>query len=84
MNIDDYFYYVHGTSSEDYNEFFLTGIKDHDIFYRIETTMEKLDEGSLKNGELEKIMKNRRDKVGELCENVFIIKIPKCYFPDHV
>ena len=80
MNTSDYFYYIHRTAESDYTKFFEKGLIDFDKTFVIESTMEKLDENVLPNGGLQEIMKTSfRD--GD--EYVFLIKIPKCYFPNH-
>jgi len=79
-NQNEYFYYIHRTPESDYMSFFNKGLVDYDPTFAIESTMEKLDETVLLNGELQETMKKAlRD--GD--EFVFLIKIPKCYFPDH-
>lgn len=79
MNTKDYFYYIHRTPFSDYTDFFNSGLIDYDKEFKIESTMEKISEDDIVNGRLEEKMKNFRD----LDENIFLIKIPKCYFPDH-
>lgn len=72
-------YYIHRTGKEDYNSFFKVGVIDFDLSYKIESTMERISDEDIANGYLETKMKSLR----ETDENVILIKIPKCYFPDH-
>ena len=78
MNTNDYFYYLHKTPEADYTKFFEIGLIDYDKTFRIESTMEKVDENTLLHGGLEEVMKTFRE--GDA--NIFLIKIPKSYFPD--
>ena len=58
MNTNDYFYYLHKTPEADYTKFFEIGLIDYDKTFRIESTMEKVDENTLLHGGLEEVMKN--------------------------
>ena len=53
MNTNDYFYYLHKTPEADYTKFFEIGLIDYDKTFRIESTMEKVDENTLLHGGLE-------------------------------
>lgn len=72
-------YYIHRSSVTDYNSFFKKGVIDKDTTFRIESTMERISDEDIANGFLENKMKELRNDD----ENVFLIKIPKCYFPTH-
>ena len=79
-NTNEYFYYIHRTPESDYMKFFNKGLIDFDTSFKIGSTMEKVDENVLLNGGLQETMKTAlRD--GD--KYVFLIKIPKCYFPEH-
>ena len=83
INSKDYYYYIHGTNESDYTKFFRFGLIDYDRFFKIESTMLRISDEDIANGKLQEIMTKSGDKYGELWDNVFLIKIPKCYFPDH-
>ena len=84
INTNDYYYYIHGTNEKDYTKFFRFGLIDYDKdAFRLESTMLRISDEDIANGRLQEIMTKSKDKYGELWDNVFLIKIPKCYFPDH-
>lgn len=79
MEKSEFNYYIHKTAFADYNSFFKNGVIDFDTSFKIESTMQRISDDDIANGYLETYMKNLR----ETDENVILIKIPKCYFPDH-
>lgn len=83
MNTNDYYYYIHGTTESDYTKFFSKGLIDKDKEFKIESTMLRISDEDIVNGRLQELMTNSKDKYGDLWDTVFLIKIPKCYFPNH-
>lgn len=77
-NKNKFNYYKHMSPLSDYNSFFKKGLIDFDTSFRIESTMERISDEDIENGLLQDKMKVLR----ETDENVFLIKIPKSYFPD--
>ena len=76
-NKNEFNYYIHKSPVADYNSFFQKGLKDFDKNFVIESTMERISDEDIENGLLQDKMKALR----ETDENVFLIKIPKSYFP---
>ena len=77
-NKNEFNYYIHKSPVADYNSFFQKGLIDMDTTFKIESTMERLSDEDIANGLLQDKMKALR----KTDENVFLIKIPKSYFPD--
>lgn len=75
---NEFNYYIHKSPVADYNSFFQKGLIDMDTSFKIGSTMERISDNDIANGLLQETMKVLR----ETDENVFLIKIPKSYFPD--
>lgn len=75
---NEFNYYIHKSPVADYNSFFQKGLIDMDTSFKIGSTMERISDDDIANGLLQETMKVLR----ETDENVFLIKIPKSYFPD--
>ena len=80
MNLSEFNYYIHRTPVADYTQFFNNGLIDYDRTFRIESTMERISDQDIAEGRLQDKMTDLRE--GD--ENVFLIKIPKAYFPNIV